>query len=145
VMRHLLIHPCSALLGTLRARPASSPRVGPCGCLRDVLTRNGDGGQLDPPACSPPSPQPAQHHRQTFSVLVAPQGDVDGSAGDFECLSAQNLTDTPSALSPRTSLIRQNRPRDDAPPVQSILTVSATSPDRSIRARKGRAPADGDL
>src|ERR1700748_1066342 len=90
-MRHLLVHPCSALLSTLRARPASSPRIGPCGCLRDVLTRNGDGDQLGPPACWPPSPQPAQHHRQTFSVLVAPQGDVNGAAGDFECLSAQTL------------------------------------------------------
>jgi hypothetical protein len=37
------------------------------------LTGNGDGDQLGPPACSPPSPRPAQHHRQTFAVLVAPR------------------------------------------------------------------------
>ena len=37
------------------------------------LTWNGDGGQLGPPACWPPSPRPAQHHRQTFAVLVAPR------------------------------------------------------------------------
>jgi hypothetical protein len=34
---------------------------------------NGDGDQFGPPAYSPPSPRPVQHHRQTFAVLVAPR------------------------------------------------------------------------
>ena len=51
--------------GTRRARRLYA------GLMR--LTRIGDGGQLGPPACSPPSPRPAQHHRQTFAVLVAPR------------------------------------------------------------------------
>jgi hypothetical protein len=54
-----------ALSGTQRARRLYT------GVLRQ--TWNGDGDKLGPPACSPPSPRPAQHHRQTFAVLVAPR------------------------------------------------------------------------
>ena len=113
--------------------------------LREVATRNGDGGQLGPPACSPPSPRPAQHHRQTCAVLVAPRATWRVLPGTLNSYAAKSLINTTSGLSPRASLTWQIRRRDDARPCTEYpRAVITTSPDHSIRAQKGCGSADGD-
>jgi len=112
------------------------------GVLR--LTWNGDGGQQ--------APQPAGRRPSTRTTpspdLCGPRrapSDVDGAAGEFECLSGKSLINTTSDFSPRASLIWQNRRPDDARPyAEHPRAVITKSPDHSMRAREGCGSTDGD-